>query len=70
MACPTFPRFLRKVAHADADTTLSFSFGGVVIPARCGNLSVTAAVSNQLQGGYSYDAAGSMMRDNNGTNYT
>ncbi len=31
---------------------------------------MTAAVSNQLQGGYSYDAAGNMMCDNNGTIYT
>jgi RHS repeat-associated protein len=33
------------------------------------NLSVTVAANNQLQGGYSYDAADSMMRDNKGTNY-
>ncbi len=41
-------------------------------PTKCSaeNLSVTAAVSNQLQGGYSYDVAGNMMRDNKGTNYT
>jgi RHS repeat-associated protein len=34
------------------------------------NLSLTAAVNNQLQGGYAYDAAGNMLRDNNGTNYS
>ncbi len=33
-------------------------------------LIVDVGASNQLQGGYSYDAAGNMMRDNNGTNYT
>src|SRR5205807_1610093 len=34
------------------------------------NLSVTVNANNQLQGGSSYDTAGNMMRDNNGTNYT
>jgi RHS repeat-associated protein len=34
------------------------------------NLSLTAAVTNQLQGGYAYDSAGNMMRDNNGTSYS
>jgi hypothetical protein len=30
---------------------------------------VTAAANNQLLGGYLYDSAGNMTRDNNGTNY-
>jgi RHS repeat-associated protein len=34
------------------------------------NLTVTAGANNQLQGGYAYDAAGNMMRDNNGTSYS
>src|SRR5947209_10696466 len=33
-------------------------------------LIVDVGASNQLQGGYAYDAAGNMMRDNNGTSYT
>src|SRR5437016_12882556 len=33
------------------------------------NLSVTVAANNQLLGGYLYDSAGNMTRDNNGTNY-
>jgi RHS repeat-associated protein len=33
------------------------------------NLSVTVSANNQLQGGYAYDVAGNMMRDNNGKNY-
>jgi RHS repeat-associated protein len=41
-------------------------------PTKCSaeNLSVGAAANNQLQGGYAYDAAGNMMRDNNGTSYS
>ena len=31
---------------------------------------MTVKANNQLQGGYSYDAAGNMMSDNNGTSYT
>ena len=35
------------------------------------NLSLTIAANNRAQGGsYLYDAAGNMLRDNNGTNYT
>ncbi|HEV3315945.1 MAG TPA: RHS repeat-associated core domain-containing protein, partial [Candidatus Angelobacter sp.] len=34
------------------------------------NLSVTVSANNQLLGGYLYDSAGNMTRDNNGTNYT
>jgi RHS repeat-associated protein len=44
--------------------------GKSVVHCSAENLSVSAAANNQLQGGYAYDAAGNMMRDNNGTSYS
>src|SRR5258708_5694762 len=46
--------------------------GKTVTKCSAENLTVTTAANNQLQGGYTYDAAGNMMHDlsNGGVNYT